>query len=249
MENPLIKNNVEILKKIRLLNIEISKLLYSNLEQNDTESDYLLNKTELENKKKVIDEDKKNIEASIDDEQNNINNTSKEIDDILSSNKKNNITSEETQEKLDILDLKIKLSKKRIDEYKKKVSDLENTKNDIDKELEFLNNTYNKELLKLSDKTRLENEKYIEINKTINYTLDLLNNNVRSKYENIMFFIKKMWNGFPVGVVKNGFCENCNIKVCLQKEVDILNMNNFVMCDMCGCFLVDVVKEENDSEV
>ena len=59
-----------------------------------------------------------------------------------------------------------------------------------------------------------------------------------------MYFIRKMWNGFPVGVIVDGFCENCNIKVCLQREIDILNMNKFVMCDMCGCFLVDVIKNK-----
>ena len=219
MENPLIRNNVEILKKIRLLNIELSKLLYSNIEQNDTDSDYLQNKTELENRKKILTDDIKDLESSINAEEQEIEKLSKEIDDILYNKtgdgegvKRNNINSEETQEKLDILDLKIKLSKKKIEEYKKSLTNNENGIKDICNELEFLNNTYNKEMLMLSDKTRLENEKYIEINKTINYTLDLLNNNVRSKYENIMFFIKKMWNGFPVGVVKDGFCENCNIK-------------------------------------
>ena len=46
--------------------------------------------------------------------------------------------------------------------------------------------------------------------------------------------------------IVDGFCENCNIKVCLQREIDILNMNKFVMCDMCGCFLVDVIKSKDN---
>jgi len=247
MINPLVKNNIEILKKIRLLNIEVNKLIYTNLQSDDAESGYMLSKKELENRRDLLNVDIKDIEQSIEAENNNIKNIGQEIENLLKTRKNvKNIDSEEVQEKLDILDLKIKLSKKKEDEYKKKLDDLKITINDVCTELDFLEKTYNKEVGILSDKNKQQSEKFIELNKTINYTLDLLNNNIRSKYENIMYFIKKMWNGFPVGVIVDGFCENCNIKVCLQREIDILNMNKFVMCDMCGCFLVDVIKSENN---
>jgi len=247
MINPLVKNNIEILKKIRLLNIEVNKLIYTNLQSDDAESGYMLSKKELENRRDLLNVDIKDIEQSIEAENNNIKNIGQEIENLLKTRKNvKNIDSEEVQEKLDILDLKIKLSKKKEDEYKKKLDDLKIKINDVCTELDFLEKTYNKEVGILSDKNKQQSEKFIELNKTINYTLDLLNNNIRSKYENIMYFIKKMWNGFPVGVIVDGFCENCNIKVCLQREIDILNMNKFVMCDMCGCFLVDVIKSENN---
>ena len=47
MINPLVKNNIEILKKIRLLNIEVNKLIYTNL-QDEGDSSYMLSKKELE---------------------------------------------------------------------------------------------------------------------------------------------------------------------------------------------------------
>ena len=244
MINPLVKNNIEILKKIRLLNIEVNKLIYTNL-QDEGDSSYMLSKKELENKRDLLNVDIKDIEQSINEENNNIKEIGDEIDNLLKSKKNvKNIDSEEIQEKLDILDLKIKLSKKKTCEYQSKLDDLKNDLTNVCSELDFLEKTYNKEVGILSDKTKEQSEKYIELNKTINYTLDLLNNNIRSKYENIMYFIRKMWNGFPVGVIVDGFCENCNIKVCLQREIDILNMNKFVMCDMCGCFLVDVIKNK-----
>lgn len=247
MINPLVKNNIEILKKIRLLNIEVNKLIYTNLQSEDDESGYMLSKKELENKRDLLNVDIKDIEQSIEAENNNINEIGQEIEDLLKSKKNvKNIDSEEVQEKLDILDLRIKLSKKKENEYKDKLEDLKVKFNDVCSELDFLEKTYNKEVGILSDKSKQQSEKFIELNKTINYTLDLLNNNIRSKYENIMYFIKKMWNGFPVGVIVDGFCENCNIKVCLQREIDILNMNKFVMCDMCGCFLVDVIKSKDN---
>jgi predicted nucleic acid-binding Zn-ribbon protein len=245
MINPLVKNNIEILKKIRLLNIEVNKLIYTNLQSDEDESGYMLSKKELENKRDLLSVDIKDIEQSIEAENKNINDIGQEIDDLLKSKKNvKNIDSEEIQEKLDILDLRIKLSKKKENEYKSQLDDLNAKFNDVCSELDFLEKTYNKEVAILSDKSKQQSEKFIELNKTINYTLDLLNNNIRSKYENIMYFIKKMWNGFPVGVIVDGFCENCNIKVCLQREIDILNMNKFVMCDMCGCFLVDVIKNK-----
>jgi len=247
MINPLVKNNIEILKKIRLLNIEVNKLIYTNLQSEDDDSGYMLSKKELENKRNLLNVDIKDIEQSIEAENNNINDIGQEIEDLLKSKKNvKNIDSEEVQEKLDILDLRIKLSKKKENEYKDKLEDLKVKFNDVCSELDFLEKTYNKEVGILSDKSKQQSEKFIELNKTINYTLDLLNNNIRSKYENIMYFIKKMWNGFPVGVIVDGFCENCNIKVCLQREIDILNMNKFVMCDMCGCFLVDVIKSKDN---
>lgn len=247
MINPLVKNNIEILKKIRLLNIEVNKLIYNNLQSDEDESGYMLSKKELENKRDLLNVDIKDIEQSIEAENKNINNIGQEIDDLLKSKKNvKNIDSEEIQEKLDILDLRIKLSKKKENEYKSQLDDLNAKFNDVCSELDFLEKTYNKEVAILSDKSKQQSEKFIELNKTINYTLDLLNNNIRSKYENIMYFIKKMWNGFPVGVIVDGFCENCNIKVCLQREIDILNMNKFVMCDMCGCFLVDVIKSKEN---
>lgn len=247
MINPLVKNNIEILKKIRLLNIEVNKLIYTNLQSDDDESGYMLSKKELENKRDLLNVDIKDIEQSIEAENNNIKEIGQEIDNLLKSKKNvKNIDSEEVQEKLDILDLRIKLSKKKEDEYKNKLEDLKVKCNEVCSELDFLEKTYNKEVGILSDKSKQQSEKFIELNKTINYTLDLLNNNIRSKYENIMYFIKKMWNGFPVGVIVDGFCENCNIKVCLQREIDILNMNKFVMCDMCGCFLVDVIKSKDN---
>lgn len=247
MINPLVKNNIEILKKIRLLNIEVNKLIYTNLQSEDDESGYMLSKKELENKRDLLNVDIKDIEQSIEAENNNIKEIGQEIEDLLKSKKNvKNIDSEEVQEKLDILDLRIKLSKKKENEYKDKLEDLKVKFNDVCSELDFLEKTYNKEVGILSDKSKQQSEKFIELNKTINYTLDLLNNNIRSKYENIMYFIKKMWNGFPVGVIVDGFCENCNIKVCLQREIDILNMNKFVMCDMCGCFLVDVIKSKDN---
>ena len=246
MIDPLVKNNTEILKKIRLLNIEVNKLIYNNIQSDESESGYMVSKRELENKRDLFNVDIKDIEQSIEEENKNIKELGDEIDNIL-KNKKNskNLNQEEIQEKLDILDLKIKLSKKKEGEYKDKLKDLQKQVEDVCKELDFLEKTYNKEMGILSEKSKQQNEKYIELNKTINYTLDLLNNNIRSKYENIMYFIKKMWNGFPVGVIIDGFCENCNIKVCLQREIDILNMNKFVMCDMCGCFLVDVIKSKD----
>jgi len=247
MINPLVKNNIEILKKIRLLNIEVNKLIYTNLQSEDDDSGYMLSKKELENKRDLLNVDIKDIEQSIEAENNNIKEIGQEIEDLLKSKKNvKNIDSEEVQEKLDILDLRIKLSKKKENEYKDKLEDLKVKFNDVCSELDFLEKTYNKEVGILSDKSKQQSEKFIELNKTINYTLDLLNNNIRSKYENIMYFIKKMWNGFPVGVIVDGFCENCNIKVCLQREIDILNMNKFVMCDMCGCFLVDVIKSKDN---
>ena len=247
MINPLVKNNIEILKKIRLLNIEVNKLIYTNLESEDDDSGYMLSKKELENKRDLLNVDIKDIEQSIEAENSNIKEIGQEIEDLLKSKKNvKNIDSEEVQEKLDILDLRIKLSKKKENEYKDKLEDLKVKFNDVCSELDFLEKTYNKEVGILSDKSKQQSEKFIELNKTINYTLDLLNNNIRSKYENIMYFIKKMWNGFPVGVIVDGFCENCNIKVCLQREIDILNMNKFVMCDMCGCFLVDVIKSKDN---
>ena len=72
MINPLVKNNIEILKKIRLLNIEVNKLIYTNLQSDDAESGYMLSKKELENRRDLLNVDIKDIEQSINEENNNI---------------------------------------------------------------------------------------------------------------------------------------------------------------------------------
>ena len=224
-----IEKNIGTLRKLRLLNIEINNILCSDL--SGIRQLYFVRKEKLQKGKDELVSEIGKLNADIENENSK----------ISDYNRKLSSSSSASEDDVEILNLKIQLAKKKSSEYEMKLKNLNKELEGYDKNIDSLCSIFKK-----YDSDKLDEDKdnsvIVELYKSVNYMKELLNNDVLIKYNQISEDFEKNSFKYPVAAVVNGFCENCNILVPTQTEIDILKMDDFIMCETCGCFLVDVIK-------
>lgn len=229
MKDDFVEMNIGGLRKLRLLNIEINKMLCSDL--SGIKKLYFLKKDRLQKKKEGFIFQIDQIKADIDGERKKIDEFTRDLNNVSGGD----------EDAVEVLKLKIKLSEKKISEYESMLSVNKAELASCDKDIMNLNN-----LFKAYDNDNFyenkDNSVLVELFKSVNYVKSILNSDILAKYNVIFDNFEKNSYKYPVAAVVNGFCENCNIAVPLQTEIDIIRMGTFIMCETCGCFLVDVIK-------
>ena len=229
MDSSFVEKNVLLLRKLRMLNIEINNTLSSDL--SGIRQLYIMKKEKLLEEKEGIVLKSENVKKAIEAENRKIyefNNLIKTNDSI-------------SEDDLEVLKLKIMLSEKKISGYEKDLIE-------YDKDIEGINNSILKlsNLFNVDDSDKFaennENAVVVDLYKSVNYIKEMLNSGVLCKYNQIAENFEKNMYKYPVAAIVNGFCENCNIAVPLQSEIDVLKLKDYIMCEICGCFLVDVIK-------
>ena len=229
MDSSFIEKNVALLRKLRMLNIEINNAVSSDL--SGVRQLYLIKKDNLQKKKDGINLKIENVKKEIEVENRKIN----EFNDVIKSSEVI------TEDDLEVLKLKIKLSEKKISEYEGNLKEYDREIEGVDNSITSLSNLF-RGYDDVSLNKNNESTVVIDLYKSINYIKEMLNNAVLCKYNQIVEDFEKNSYKYPVAAVVNGFCENCNIAVPLQTEIDVLKLRDYIMCEICGCFLVDVVK-------
>ena len=231
MINPVVDKNIEILKKIRLLNIEKDNLLYLDysawkvyckfsIDQYYEDKNKIIGEIEeIEKKIKEIKESIISVEASMNK------NMSTSVKDIDKSSELNDLRLKVLQKDLSDISLELEVKNDKLKDVEGEILNLENIL------------TTNEKLSK--DAENENNNKIIEICRSINYMKDLLNKEVVASYDLIERNFKAKKLRYVVANIVDGFCENCCIDVPLYQKDLILDKSEFVMCNTCGCFLVN----------
>lgn len=226
MTNQVVSNNIDILKKIRLLNIEVNNLLYKCF--SGSKDLFFVKKNGF-----IEDIEKLNVEISSLQEEIKL----KEKEILAFDEQIKLVPDTDSSDKKEILELKKKICEKKISDNNK-VCDLKNKElDDIQKAFDLFREKFKSYE---SDEETESSSKINELYKSISYLKDLLNNNVREKYDLICKSFDNTSYRYPIAILKEGFCENCNMQLPIQRKIDILEMKDFVMCELCGCFLIDV---------
>lgn len=229
MINPVVEKNIEILKKIRLLNIEKDNLFYSDYSAWRNYHKYSIG--ELSAKKDKLNEEILEIKKGIKDDEKAIEDAWLDINPQL-----------EEEQREELHDLRVENANIKLNEKKLNLELKNKEIEDIDKELANYEDMFTQYAKALSIDEGEKNDKIIEICRSINYMKDLLNKEISVQYDLIEKNFREKNFRYVVANIVDGFCENCNINVPIYQKDLILGKSEFVMCDNCGCFLVDFNK-------
>lgn len=246
MTHEVVEKNLDILRKLRLLNLEINKLIYNDLSgvieiYNIKKNVLIKNREDVLNSISVKSKEIENNELEIE-------NFSKCLDEFKRTKKfdcleclKDIIENDKVEENdvIDILELKIKIAKRTIFFLNNEINEFNKELSKIDDEIVKLDAVF-KSCEGIDAEEREEFKKKINgLYMSVNELKELLSKDIMEQYNELAVGLINGDCRFPVASIVENCCENCNIAIPLQKKLDIQKRNDFVKCENCGCFFVD----------
>ena len=246
MTPEVVEKNLDILRKLRLLNLEINKLVYNDL------SGVL----EIYNmKRNVLVEEKEGVlssisykNAEIEKNQLNIEGFTKCLNEFKSTKNFDCLKDFgdlfgdykiEESDVFDILDLEIKIAKRNIFFLENEIKLLNNQISHIDEEIKKLDDIFRPYEEKDSGEREDFKKKINGLYTAVNELKELLSKDIMEQYNELSSGFIKGDLRFPVASIVDNCCENCNIEIPLQRKLDIRKKDDFIKCENCGCFFVD----------
>lgn len=230
-----IKKDLEILKKIKICDDELFELNF-DYKKNKKDNLEIFNRIQnIENLINQVDNNVLQLRSKISSKINDIERYKKEL---LSLKEDKNKTKDEKKtkeinEKIEIAELSIKVAEKEIGKIEDEKKNKEEEKDELLKDKD--------NLLKFDVVANITNidKKISEINKNKKTFLNQLSNEILEEYKNISYEdVQKK----SLSILVKGFCDNCNLQVTKQQELDMLEESSLVKCEYCGCIFVKIKK-------
>lgn len=156
-----------------------------------------------------------------------------------------------TNKEYDAITTEIDSSAEKIDDMEFKALELEETNEALNTEISELENEIKDkqqqlDVLKkdLDAKMAESKEQEEKLKKERQKVVKHLSPQILNTYERI----RKARNGVAVAVMRNGVCSECSSRIPPQRRLEIRNMNQLYVCEVCGRMLVWDENEENNNQ-